>query len=1075
MSSIDVTVSFRQLHNCLINLPAQFISPFVNSANLLIQKVVIRLDCQGSAGKKHVTYCGWTGFFSSDPKKIEIDPSFAELSNIKESSVIRVSLVLDVPGIQSAELEPMTSEDWELTELYAGLIEDRFLNQIRALTVGQIIVVHPNATSSSSTIRYKVKGIHSTGEEMDLGVLTNNSELHIAPKVRKVQSEQNGRTNGGGRGSASSSPTKRLSTSFPPALLRGIALPHMLFSDVKENDNYDYCAFANLSRLRSAISKVEYVQISVTEGPGTPKKARAVKGEDSSICARTLVARLVNDPTCPEDTIGLSRVLAVGLGIEGTVGEKVLIEPLEYTPIEDISHLKVIIHEIITESPSSSTKVIRNGDDRRISERKRRKEESHRIQKVLKAFFRTIDRKVSLTNGLKLPIMEGLPRGGVMEIGGKHKKGLWFLLGKESVSFEKGETILKGESFLEEREGEQDNQSVLVGRDDIVRKVCRSVSRYAPLILYGASGSGKSLMAQTVGRRFEERGFYSKMIDCDDLLGTNSPEKLKKLFTESIIQELVWHEPSILILENADTLLSKEPEQGEPGLSTQMAELMSSQFARLRSSGRKISLILTGKSRDSINAVVFQRRLVEEEYSLRAPDKKLRFELLAHFLSIYPGFKGSNIEFLQDVSAEIEGYLPFDIESLCDRAFHDVVSSGVVEFGPDNFTRALSNYTPSSLRGVKLQKDTGTSWKDIGGLKEAKRVLLETLEWPTRYAPIFAKCPLRLRSGILLYGYPGCGKTLLASAVASQCGLNFISIKGPEILNKYIGASEQSVRELFERASAAKPCILFFDEFDSIAPKRGHDSTGVTDRIVNQLLTQMDGAEGLDGVYVLAATSRPDLIDSALLRPGRLDKAVICDMPDYDDRLDILKTIVSSSQFELDNGVKLEKVSERTQGFSGADLQALVYNSYLKAVHEDLDRRLEDDEGGNDASGDQPEYFVIKGKDNARIIGGGLAKKMRELRMREVEEMEENSKDREGLELTDSPNGGQSDNPATSRHLILTSEHFIQGLEETNKSISAKEQMKFQRIYSQFTENRREGNLPNGEASQDIGGRATLM
>ena len=167
---------------------------------------------------------------------------------------------------------------------------------------------------------------------------------------------------------------------------------------------------------------------------------------------------------------------------------------------------------------------------------------------------------------------------------------------------------------------------------------------------------------------------------------------------------------------------------------------------------------------------------------------------------------------------------------------------------------------------------------------------------------------------LLLYGFPGCGKTLLASAVAKECGLNFISVKGPELLNKYIGASEQSVRELFERASAAKPCVLFFDEFDSIAPKRyvifhqfmnrlltaphrGHDSTGVTDRVVNQMLTQMDGAEGLEGVYVLAATSRPDLIDSALLRPGRLDKALLCNMPTVEERKEVCSILFPPACF----------------------------------------------------------------------------------------------------------------------------------------------------------------------------------
>ncbi|ROT70911.1 hypothetical protein C7M84_010785 [Penaeus vannamei] len=179
----------------------------------------------------------------------------------------------------------------------------------------------------------------------------------------------------------------------------------------------------------------------------------------------------------------------------------------------------------------------------------------------------------------------------------------------------------------------------------------------------------------------------------------------------------------------------------------------------------------------------------------------------------------------------------------------------------------------------------------VGGMKDAKKILEETLTWPSLYPNLFNKVNLRLRSGVLLYGPPGCGKTLLANAVSAYCQLNFISVKGPELLSKYIGASEQAVRDAFERASSAKPCVLFFDEFESIAPRRGHDSTGVTDRVVNQLLTQMDGVEGLTGVYILAATSRPDLIDPALLRPGRLDKCVYCPMPSEKDRKEILEVL----------------------------------------------------------------------------------------------------------------------------------------------------------------------------------------
>ena len=250
-----------------------------------------------------------------------------------------------------------------------------------------------------------------------------------------------------------------------------------------------------------------------------------------------------------------------------------------------------------------------------------------------------------------------------------------------------------------------------------------------------------------------------------------------------------------------------------------------------------------------------------------------------------------------------------------------------------DFTIALKGFTPASLRNLTLTASS-TTFSAVGGLSSTRQILLETLQYPTKYAPIFASCPLRLRSGLLLYGYPGCGKTLLASAVAGECGLNFISVKGPEILNKYIGASEKSVRDLFERAEAARPCVLFFDEFDSIAPKRGHDSTGVTDRVVNQLLTQMDGAEGLSGVYVLAATSRPDLIDPALLRPGRLDKSLLCNMPNVDDRHDILMAV--SKPLKMAGDVDFRSTAQATEGYSGADLQAVVYNGQLEAIQEVL-------------------------------------------------------------------------------------------------------------------------------------------
>jgi len=247
------------------------------------------------------------------------------------------------------------------------------------------------------------------------------------------------------------------------------------------------------------------------------------------------------------------------------------------------------------------------------------------------------------------------------------------------------------------------------------------------------------------------------------------------------------------------------------------------------------------------------------------------------------------------------------------------------------------------LKDVQLHSPGDRDFSDIGGLDDVKKVLVECMMWPVQYPNLFGNAPLRLQSGLLLYGPPGTGKTILAGAAAKHCGLRLISIKGPELLSKYIGASEQAVRNVFEKAQSAKPCILFFDEFDSLAPRRGHDSTGVTDRVVNQLLTQLDGIESLSGVCVLAATSRPDLLDPALLRPGRLDRQILCPLPNQEARLKILQSL--SKKMVLTSDVDLLKIAERTNGYSGADLQAILYTAQLSAVEhlmEDTKEKTDD-------------------------------------------------------------------------------------------------------------------------------------
>ncbi|KAG6007420.1 hypothetical protein E4U21_006009 [Claviceps maximensis] len=498
----------------------------------------------------------------------------------------------------------------------------------------------------------------------------------------------------------------------------------------------------------------------------------------------------------------------------------------------------------------------------------------------------------------------------------------------------------------------------------------------------------------------------------------------------------------------------------------------------------------------------------------------------------------ADLDFL-DVAGSTDGYMPGDIQVLVSRARNEAMMRSLTEspnaapdsavrLGRVDFDSALKGFTPASLRNVPLQSST-TTFKSIGGLRETRRILLETLEYPTKYAPIFAQCPLRLRSGLLLYGYPGCGKTLLASAVAGECGLNFISVKGPEILNKYIGASEKSVRDLFDRAQAARPCVLFFDEFDSIAPKRGHDSTGVTDRVVNQLLTQMDGAEGLSGVYVLAATSRPDLIDPALLRPGRLDKSLLCDLPGLEDRLDIIQALVKKNRLSSDlerhksdsDRDGLMEMARRTEGFSGADLQALVSNAQLEAIHDVLDtngvsgavcaRGSYSKQHKNTAEAAAPNATtpsfiqfrygtestlsekrlpIPQSQAAALVENAAITSKLEQMMLarkqaKQVKKGYGALEESGGIDLNNNSNNSNSNSNSNNsnsnnikskgvREVVISWEHLVRALDKTRASISNEEKARLGRIYHEFVVGR-SGQMKDGQGSMEIGGRSSLM
>ena len=248
-----------------------------------------------------------------------------------------------------------------------------------------------------------------------------------------------------------------------------------------------------------------------------------------------------------------------------------------------------------------------------------------------------------------------------------------------------------------------------------------------------------------------------------------------------------------------------------------------------------------------------------------------------------------------------------------------------------HFLSALSEIEPSAIREV-FTEIPDIAWEDVGGLGEIKDALHEAIEWPLKYADLFARAGAKPPKGILLSGPPGTGKTLLAKAVASQSGANFISIKGPELLNKYVGESERGIREVFHKAKLAHPCIIFFDEIDALAPKRGSGAGDVTERVLSQLLTEMDGIEALTGVVVLAATNRPDMLDPALLRPGRFDQKFELPLPDLFSRRDIFAVHTRNKPLAPD--VDLDQLAAASDQMSGAEIESVCRRAAMNAIRE---------------------------------------------------------------------------------------------------------------------------------------------